>query len=264
MAGGAPTIDSSNNIYLITGNGDFNGTTEFGDAFLKLSSNLVLQDWFAPADQAILNSTNADLGSGGAAVLADLPSAPVKHLLIGGGKMGNGQNGELYVLNRDAMGHLEGTGPALVQKFPVTRSLYATPAFWNNTLYIAGANGPMNAYALSPSTGLFNPTPTSHSSGLFPEKGAIASVSSNGNSHGIVWATDTSQYGGISRSGTGPAVLHAYNATNLGSELWNSAQAAANRDQAGNAVKFTVPTIANGKVYIGSSTEIDVYGLLPD
>jgi hypothetical protein len=262
MAGGAPTVDSSNNIYVITGNGDFDGTTEFGDAFLKLNPNLVLQDWFAPADQAILNSTNADLGSGGAAVLADLPSAPVKHLLIGGGKMGNGQAGELYVINRDAMGHLEGTGPALVQKFPVLRHLYATPAFWNNTLYIAGANGPVNAYALNPNTGLFNPTPASHSSALFPEKGATVSVSSNGNSHGIVWAADTSQYGG--RSATGPAVLHAYDATNLDRELWNSAQAAANRDQAGNAVKFTVPTIANGKVYIGSSSEIDVYGLLPD
>jgi hypothetical protein len=264
MAGGAPSVDSSNNLYVITGNGDFNGTTEFGDAFLKLNSNLVLQDWFAPSDQAILNSTNADLGAGGAAVLADLPSAPVKHLLIGGGKLGSGQNGELYVLNRDAMGHLEGTGPALVQKFPVMRSLYATPAFWNYTLYIAGVNGPVNAYTLNPNTGLFNPSPASQSSALFPGRGATASVSSDGNSHGIVWAADTSQYGGPSQYGTGPAVLHAFDATNLSRELWNSAQAAANRDQAGNAVRFTVPTIANGKVYIGSSTEIDVYGLLPD
>jgi hypothetical protein len=264
MAGGAPTIDSNNNIYVITSNGDYNGTTEFGDSFLKLNSNLALQDWFTPSDQALMDSGNGDLGAGGAAVLADLPSAPVKHLLIGGGKIGSGQLGELYVINRDAMGHLEGSGPALVQKFPVTRSLYATPAFWNNTLFIAGANGPVNAYALNPATGLFNPIPVSHSTGLFPERGATPSVSSNGNSHGIVWAVDTSQYGGLSKLGTGPAVLHAYDASNLGRELWNSTQAAANRDQAGNAVKFTVPTIANGKVYIGSTSEIDVYGLLPD
>jgi hypothetical protein len=79
-----------------------------------------------------------------------------------------------------------------------------------------------------------------------------------------VWAVDTSQYGPPSLLGTGPSVLHAYDATNLSRELWNSAQAAANRDQAGNAVKFTVPTIANGKVYIGSAAEITVYGLLPD
>ena len=264
MAGGAPSIDSNNNIYVITGNGDYDGTTEFGDSFLKFNLSLALQDWFTPSDEAVLNSSNSDLGSGGAAVLADLPSAPVKHLLIGGGKAGSGQNGELYLINRDAMGHLEGSGPALVQKFPVMRQLYATPAFWNNTLFIAGANGPLNAYALSPTTSLFNPVPVSHSSGLFPEKGATASVSSNGNSHGIVWAVDTSMYGGLSRAGTGPAVLHAYDATNLGRELWNSAQASANRDQAGVAVKFTVPTIANGKVYIGSRSEIDVYGLLPN
>jgi hypothetical protein len=264
MAGGAPAVDSNNNIYVITSNGNYDGTANFADSFLKLNSNLTLQDWFTPSDHAIMDTGNGDLGAGGAAVLADLPSAPVKHLLIGGGKIGSGQAGELYVINRDAMGHVEGSGPALIQKFPVTRSLYATPAFWNNTLFIAGANGPVNAYALHPATGLFNPIPVSHSTGLFPERGATPSVSSNGNSHGIVWAVDASQYGGISKLGTGPAVLHAYDATNLGRELWNSAQAAANRDQAGNAVKFTVPTIANGKVYIGSSSEIDVYGLLPD
>jgi hypothetical protein len=264
MAGGAPAADSSNNIYVMTGNGDYDGLTEFGDTFLKLNASLALQDWFAPADQAILNSSNGDLGAGGATVLADLPSAPIKHLLIGGGKSGSGNPGGIYVLNRDAMGHLEGSGSPLVQKFPLGRSIYATPAFWNNTLFIAGQGGALQAYALNPTTGLFNPTPASHSSGIFPERGATASVSSNGNSHGIVWAIDTSQYGPPSRSGTGPAVLHAYDATNLGHELWNSAQAAANRDQAGNAVKFTVPTIANGKVYIGTRSEIDVYGLLPD
>ena len=265
MAGGAPSVDSNNNIYVITGNGDYDGAKEFGDTFLKLNANLVVQDWFTPADQATMDSGNQDLGSGGAAVLADLPSAPVKHLLIGGGKVGSGQAGELYLINRDAMGHLEGSGgPALVQKFPVTRHLFATPAFWNNTLFIAGSNGPLQAYALDATSGLFNPTPASSSSGLFPGRGATASISANGNSHGIAWAVDTSQYGGSSQYGTGPAVLHAYDATSLGHELWNSAQAAGNRDQAGNAVKFTVPTIANGKVYIGTTSEIDVYGLLPD
>jgi len=266
MAGGAPSIDSNNNLYVITSNGDYDGAAgEFSDSFVKLNANLVVQDWFTPQDQALMESGNGDLGAGGAAVLADLPNAPVKHLLIGGGKIGSGQAGELYVINRDAMGHLEGAGgPPLVQKFPVTRHIFATPAFWNNTLYIAGKDGPLNAYALNPTTGLFNPTPVSHSTGLFNGRGATPSVSSNGNSHAIAWAADTSQYGGSSPYGTGPAVLHAYDATNLGRELWNSAQAAANRDQAGNAVKFTVPTIANGKVYIGTTSEIDVYGLLPN
>src|SRR4029077_7535788 len=124
MSGAAPSIDSSNNMYVITGNGDYNGVTEFGDSFIKLNATLSLQDWFTPFDEAILNSSNADLGSGGAAVIADLPSAPIKHLLSGGGKSGSGNAGEIYVLNRDNMGHLENTGPAIVQKFPLLRHIF--------------------------------------------------------------------------------------------------------------------------------------------
>ena len=264
MAGGAPSIDNNNNLYVMTGNGDFDNAKEFGDSFIKLNSSLTVQDWFTPQDQAVMDSANADLGSGGSAVVADLPSAPVQHLLIGGGKQGGGNAGEIYVINRDAMGHLEGSGSPLVQKFPLLRHIFATPAFWNNTLYIAGLNGPLSAFALDTSTALFNTTPISVSSQLFPGRGATASISANGTAHGIAWAIDASQYGGSSKYGTGPAVVHAFDAANLGRELWNSAQATANRDQAGNAVKFTVPTIANGKVYIGTTSEIDVYGLLPD
>jgi hypothetical protein len=262
MSGGAPSVDSNNNLYVITGNGDYDGTADFGDSFLKLNSGLVLTDWFTPSNQALLDASNYDLGSGGAAVLADLPSAPVKHLLIGGGKSGVQSLGELYVLNRDAMGHLEGTSSPVVQEFPVTRMVFATPAFWKSTLFIAGANGALQSYALNTATGLFDSAPTSASATLYPGKGATPSVSSNNLSHGIVWALDTSQYGPPSKFGSGPAVLHAYDATNLSRELWNSSQATG--DQAGNAVKFTVPTIANGKVYVGTRTEIDVYGLLPN
>jgi len=262
MSGGAPAVDSTNNIFAITGNGDYDGSADFGDSFLKLNLNLSLTDWFTPYDQAVMDTSNSDLGSGGAAILADLPSAPVKHILIGGGKTGSGSAGELYVLNRDAMGHLENTGTPIVQKFPVLRSVFATPAFWHSTLFIAGAGGNLQAYALNITTGLFNTTPTSRSATTYPGKGATPSVSSHSNSHGIVWALDTSRYGFPSSLGSGPAVLHAYDATNLSRELWNSSQATG--DQAGNAVKFTVPTIANGKVYIGTRTEIDVYGLLPN
>src|SRR5258708_5519253 len=99
MSGGAPAVDSSSNLYAMTGNGDYNGATEFGDSFLKLNASLALQDWFTPSDQASLSTSNYDLGSGAAAVLADLPSAPVKHLLIGGGKAGTA----ISVLNPDAM-----------------------------------------------------------------------------------------------------------------------------------------------------------------
>jgi len=98
----------------------------------------------------------------------------------------------------------------------------------------------------------------------FPFPGSTPSVSSQADSNRIVWAVDSSSYGIPSAFGLGPAVLHAYDATNLATELWNSSQAAGNRDAAADAVKFSVPTVANGKVYLGTRTEIDVYGLLPD
>src|SRR5260221_14498219 len=128
----------------------------------------------------------------------------------------------------------------------------------------ADVNEGFQGSTVDAATGLFNTTRVSDSSLIFQERGTTASVSSKENSQGIAWVADTRQWGPLSDYGTGPAVLHAYDATNVSRELWNSAQAAANRDLAGNAVKFTVPTIANGKVYIGSFSEIDVYGLLPD
>ena len=262
MAGGAPAIDNNGNVYAITGNGDWDGVSNFGDTFLKLGANLSLQDWMTPADQAELAANNYDLGAGGAAVLADLPSGPVRHLLIGGGKIGNGKYGELYLLNRDAMGNLEGNGPPIIQEFAVGNWLYATPAFWNNTLFIAGTGGNMLAYTLDPSTGQFDTTASSRSSTRYEGRGTTPSVSSKGNSDAILWAVDAAQYGLHGSTGTGPAVLHAYDATDLSRELWNGSHTGS--DQAGNAVKFTVPTIANGKVYIGTTSELDVYGLLPN
>jgi len=109
---------------------------------------------------------------------------------------------------------------------------------------------------------------------LYGKRGATPSVSSSGNSNGIVWVIDASNYGTSTTPAAGPAILHAYDATNLGTELWNSSMVSG--DKAGNAVKFTVPTVANGKAYIGtrgndtttgSGTifgEIDVYGLKPN
>jgi hypothetical protein len=261
MSGGAPAIDKNGNVYVITGNGDYDGMNDFGDSFLKLNGRLSLQDWMTPADQAELAANNYDLGAGAAAVLADLSSGPVQHLLIGGGKIGNGKEGELYLLNRDAMGHLEGNGPQIIQEFAVGHWLYATPAFWNNTLFIAGAGGNMSAYTLDLSTAQFNTTASSRSSTTYEGRGTTPSVSSRGNAEGILWAIDAAQNGTRGSTGTGPAVLHAYDATDLSRELWNSAHSG--KDTAGNAVKFTVPTIANGKVYIGTASEVDVYGLLP-
>jgi len=252
MSGGAPAADASNNLYVITGNGNFNGTTEFGDSFLKLSTGggIGVLSFFAPSNQANLNSVDKDLGAGGAAILIDQPSGPTPRLLIGGGK-----EGKLYLLNRDNLGGNSSTDSGAIQAFQVGDSNFSTPAFWRNTLYVGMAFSQVKAYSLDPSTDTFGstPTPTSQSPSSFGFPGTTPSISSQGTTNGIVWTTEKV---------TGPSVLHAYDATNLATELWNSGNSAA--DQAGQGVKFTVPTVANGKVYVGTVGEISVYGLSPN
>jgi chitodextrinase len=282
MAGGAPAADSGNNLYLITGNGTFDansGGSNYGDSVLKLGTagGLSVGDWFTPFNQLSLDGADLDLGSGGAVILVDLPSppAPHAHLLIGGGK-GSSFNGEIYVLDRNSLGHLTSNDTAVLQFFAVGGAIFSTEAFWQNTLYVAGVGSPLKAYTLSPSTGLFDTSTVPQTSNSFGFSGATPSISSSGSTNGIVWAIDTSSCGSNSNncSAGGPAVLHAYDATNVTTELWNSTQGSGNA--AGIAVKFTVPTIANGKVYVptrGDDTtmntatvrgRIDVYGLLPN
>jgi len=277
MGGGALAVDASSNLYLITGNGVFDATNtaapnnDYGDSFLKLSSGLTLSQYFTPSDQATDNGSDLDFGSGGAAILVDLPvnGTNPTHLVVGGGK-----DGYLYVLNRDTMG---GSGDANAwQRFNFGSSIFGTGAFWNSTYYLAGKGGHLQAFTLSAATAKMNTLAAAVSTTTFLFPGSTPSVSSTpANANGIVWALDNSQYCTQQSPGCGPAVLHAYNATNL-NELWNSTQGTGNT--AGYAVKFTVPTVANGKVYVGtrgnnkggadSSTtlpgELDVFGLLPN
>jgi hypothetical protein len=280
MSGSAPASDSSGNLYMITGNGVFDvnsGGSDYGDSYLKLSTapNLAVADYFTPSDQSSDNANDGDFGAGGAAVLMDLPaSAPVQHLAIGGGKDGN-----LYVLNRDNMGHYDDPNnpqnpPPYWQQLGVGSGIFATPAIWNNQLYVAAQRAALTSYTLNTSNSKFSfsPTSTASSPSYFGFPGSTPSISATGTSNGIVWALDN----GASCIGKaitcGPTILHAYDATNL-NELWNSSMVGA--DAAGNAVKFNVPTIANGKVYIGSrgnntgnvATQtggLDVYGLKPN
>ncbi len=274
MSGGAPAIDSSNNLYVITGNGGFDATSvtapnnDYGDSFLKLSTGLAVSQYFTPSDQSNDQQHDADFGSGGAAILADMPAgSPVTHLVMGGGKDGN-----LYVLNRDSMGGL-GDGQAW-QVVAVSHSMFSTGAFWNNSFYLGTVSGSIDQYSLNPSTVKF--TFVNSAPGGFEFPGATPSVSSQGTSNGIVWAIDAHTYCTEQSQGCGPAVLHAFNATSITTELWNSSMVST--DAAGNAVKFNVPTVANGKVYVGTrgnntggafesttvSGELDVYGLKPN
>lgn len=268
MSGGAIAADSNNMLYALTGNGDFEPTVnkDYGDSLLQLTANLAVNQYFTPTDQLADKTGDKDFGAGGATVLVDLPAgAAHPHLVMGGGK-----DGALYVIDRDTLGGL-GDGAA-VQKITMN-PIFATGAFWNNTFYIAPAGSKLNAYALDTSSVLF--TLGSSSTALYGWPGGTPSVSANGAQNGIVWILNTNQYCTSQSSGCGPAVLHAYDASNMATELWNSTMAAANVDAAGNAVKFAVPTVANGRVYVGtrgnntggvfgstsSSGELDVYGL---
>ncbi len=271
MAGGAMAVDSGNNLYALTGNGAFdaaNGSApdnDYGDSLLRLSGSLAVSQYFTPSDQLSDDQDDADFGSGGAVVLADLPAgSPVTHLVMGGGK-----DGSLYVLNRDNLGGLGDA--AAVQKLALGHGLFSTGAFWNNNFYVAGGGGPLSAYSLNATQAQLSLS--SVSSKVYGWPGGTPSVSAAGAQGGIVWILDNNHYCTKQSSACGPAVLHAYDATNMANELWNSA--IVNADAAGNAVKFTVPTVANGKVYVATrgnntggvygstsiSGELDVYGL---
>ncbi|HET9994577.1 MAG TPA: fibronectin type III domain-containing protein [Candidatus Acidoferrum sp.] len=282
MAGAAPAVDSNGNCFLATGNGTFNGLDEYGDTIVKLGppsgGAFSVLDFFTPTIQATLSSYDLDVGSGGVLLLPDLSGGAHPHLLVEVAK-----NGTMYLVDRDngKMGEYCNacSADSVVQELPnAVNGMWGMPAYWNGNLYVGGAldgtNSGDNLKAFSfnaMGSGLISASPTSKSLNTFYYSGPTPSVSSNGGAGGIVWALDNSQFGPQSAFPSGPAVLHAYDATNLQIELWNSSQTPG--DQAGNAVKFTVPTIANGKVYIGtrgnSTTnggvgELDVYGLKPN
>ncbi|MGC2173676.1 MAG: choice-of-anchor D domain-containing protein [Candidatus Sulfotelmatobacter sp.] len=254
--------DASGNIYVATSNGTFDanlGGTDYSDSFLQLSTadgDLAVADYFAPYNQGIMFSDNLDLGSGGVMLLPTQPG-PFPDLLIGGGKTAT-----IYLVNRNSMG---GYGPGsdnVVQELADALDVPAVevgvrggPAYWNGQVYFAGVGDVVKAFGLS--NGLLSTFPISESPTKNYYPGATPTVSSNGSTDGVVWVLETDGYGTNK-----PAILHAYDANNLGDELYNS-KMIASRDSAGFAVKFAVPTVANGKVYVGTQTEMDVYGLLP-
>ena len=273
MGGGAPAVDSNSNLYILTGNGTFDAVggsaphNDYGDSLLRLNTALQVSQYFTPSDQLADAQNDIDFGSGGAALLADLPAGnTVTHALICGGK-----DSVLFVLNRDLLGGLGDA--AAVQTINTGHSIYATGAFWNNNFYLGGVGGPLTAYRLNTTNAHFTQVSASANNYGFP--GATPSVSSAAAQNGVVWALDNGSYCTPQSPRCGAAVLHAYDANNAATELWNSALTAA--DVAGNAIKFTVPTVANGRVYVGTrgnntggadgSTsvpgELDIYGLKP-
>jgi hypothetical protein len=249
-----PSVDASGNIFVSTGNGTFDaagGGLDYADSLLKLDpASFTVLDSFTPYNQADLAAEDFDLGSGGVLLLPDQPG-PHPHLLVTAGK-----EGRIYVLDRDNLGgYVAASDSGAVQEITGQIDLNtSTPAYWQGSIYFISEKDDLKMFSLT--NGSLSGSPVSVSSTVYGHTGASASISANGSGNGIVWAIDTSAY----KSG-GAAQLYAYDATNVAHELYDSTQAGA-RDTPGAANKFAVPTIVNGKVYVGTVTELDVFGLL--
>jgi hypothetical protein len=269
-SGGGPAADTHSNIFVVTGNGDFDLNTaglSAGNSFLKLTlSNgfFHILDFYTPSNQATLNVQDLDLGSGGPMIAPTQSGAPIPSLILCGGK-----DGIIYVVNRSNMGHYNATTDHAVQKLTIGRpepinGNWFTPANWNGYVYFGGMNESVMAFKFT--NGLLPSSPSSQTTKVFGYPGPTATVSSSGTSNGIVWVLDNSKFiggdlvGGVNTPG--PATLHAYRADDLSVELYNSNQAST-RDTAGTAIKFTVPTVANGHVYVGGAKQLTVYGIAP-
>jgi len=260
MSGSAMAADSLGNIYFLDGNGTFDTTLksngfpingDFGNAFLKLSSTngLRVDDYFALYNTVQESNQDEDLGSGGAIVLPDLrdKNGVVHHLAVGAGKDSN-----IYVVNRDNMGKYDpdGVNDNVYQEImgALAGGVWAMPAYFNNALFYGAVNDNLKAFTIS--NAKLSTSPTSQSVTAFTYPGTTPAVSGTG-LEGIVWAVEN----------TSPAVLHAYSATNLAQELYNSNQAGS-RDHFGPGNKFITPIIANGKVFVGTQTGVAIFGLL--
>jgi hypothetical protein len=260
QSGGGMAADSAGNIYALVANGTFDTTLDasgfplqddYGNAFIKLSSASPLQvtDYFDMDNTVAESNGDVDLGSGGPMLLPDQTDSTgaVRQLAVGAGK-----DGHLYVINRSNMGKFSMSNNAIWEDMPgaLPGGIWATPAYFEGTVYYGDVSGTLKAFGIQQA--LLGKTPTSQTSMSFGYPGTAPAVSANGSSNGIVWAVQNSQ----------PAVLHAFAAGNLATELYNSNQAANGRDQFGAGNKFMTPSIANGKVYVGTPTGVAVFGLL--
>ncbi|HZT40852.1 MAG TPA: chitobiase/beta-hexosaminidase C-terminal domain-containing protein [Chthonomonadaceae bacterium] len=262
MAGSGLASDGSS-IFFMVGNGTFESTLDgngfpnqqdYGDSFVKLNANGTVSDYFTPYNELSLDDADADLGSGGNLVLPnEAGSTAHPHLLVGAGK-----EGSIYLIDRDNMGHFNSSNDnQIVQELANTiGGTWSMPAYFNDGttkwVYYQGVGDALKAFSIA--NAQLSTTPVYQSSDYVGYPSPSPSVSANGKSNGIVWTIQSDGYYNSS-----PAILHAHSASNVSTELYNSAMEG-DRDQAGGAVKFAVPTVANGKVYVGAEYEVDVYG----
>ena len=251
-SGGGFAADASGNLYNISANGPFEPTSgDYGDAYLKLSTanGLGVADYFAPTNQKALSNADADLGSSGVVLLPPITDAAgdTPTLAIGSGKDGN-----IYVIDRANLGKFDATGNRIWQEVPgqLGGGLFATPAYFNGSVYFGAVGATLRAFSVAGAK--VSASPTSQTPEAFGYPGTTPAISANGSANGIVWAAEN-----------GPtAVLHAYDASNLAHELYDSNQAPNGRDQFGPGNKFITPTVANGRVYVGTTAGVAVFGLL--
>jgi PQQ-like domain len=262
MSGGGPAADSAGYIYLLTANGAFEtaldangfpGAQDYGNSFLKISTaggSLTVADYFTMFNEVAESNSDQDLGSGGEMLLPDLTDSTntVRHLVIGAGKDGN-----IYVVNRDSMGKYNSSDNQQIWQQvsgALPSGIWSTPAYFNGTVYYGDSGATLKAFAIA--NAKLSSQPQSQTPSQFTRPGTAPSVSANGTANAIVWAHEN----------TNPAVLHAYDAANLAHELYNSSQAPANRDQFGAGNKFITPMVTDGKVFVGTTASVAVFGLL--
>jgi hypothetical protein len=263
MGGGGLAADASGNIFLSTGNGTYDASTggeDYGDSIVKLTAVdgvLSVGDSFTPLDQANLSTLDWDVAAGGMMLLPD-QEGTYPHVMLAGGK-----GSTVYELNRDTLGGFNATQnqnlltvPAVIGAEVIgSGNRAAGPAYWQEQVYFTGSNGYPMQFSIQGS--LISTVAIAQSNKHFGYPGGSPVVSANGNNDGIVWIIETDKFGS-----NGNAILRAFDAANVSRELYDTSQNST-RDAAGPAVKFTVPTVANGKVYVGTQTEMNVYGLLP-
>ncbi|HEY3854383.1 MAG TPA: chitobiase/beta-hexosaminidase C-terminal domain-containing protein [Verrucomicrobiae bacterium] len=254
MGGGGLCVDASNNLYFETANGSFSANTngaDYSDSLVRLTTTngLAVADYFTPFDQLAMARTDADFGSAGCILLPDsLGATNHPHLILAADK-----EGRLLLVDRDNMGHFNAVDDSqIVQTVNnATGPVFGTPAYFNNLVFYQGVNDVMKAFGLSP--GRITNAPVSKAKTSFSALGGTPSISANGVNNGIVWTIQSDAF-----ATSGPDVLHAYNATNLAIELYNSTQNLA-RDNPGGAIQMTTPTVVNGKVYVGAEYALSIF-----
>ena len=260
LAADIPTGKPYGRIFTVTGNGTFDAaptysnSMNYGDSVVRLdltNGSPTVVDDFTPHQQASLNGSDQDQGSGGVLLLPDA---------VGGGG-GNhqlvqlGKSGIVYVLNRENLGGYNPNNSTDPGQKASAGGLWGAPAYWNGNVYIWGQSDHLKSFGFTNGT-FTSSSPTSVSAEGASTYSPSPSISANGTTNGIVWSLKTDNFGT-----KGATTLYAHDATNVAKLLYSSATNAT-ADNPGPAVKFVTPTIANGKVYVGTETQLSVFGLL--